>query len=447
MNQSVVNSAGSALANKDKPSSAVGWWVTGVLFIFYALSFTDRQILNLLVEPIKASLNISDFQVSLLQGFAFAIFYTVFGVGIGWLVDNKPRRPIIFFGVVFWSLATAGCGLASRYWQLALARIGVAVGEASLAPAAYSLMSDVFPARRLALPMSVMGAGAPLGAAFAMFTGSYILGVLPNGLHLPIIGEIVSWQLAFLAVGVPGLLLAPLIWTIHNPSRPKSTLCGSNSNSASDVIRYLASHKRFYAGHFLGFGVFSMINYAVSAWLPTFLMRRHHFELGEAGYVAGGLVFFVALPGSLLMGWLVDRWYSLGRHDAHLLAYAGCTLIQLVSICIAVLVADPWLAIIALIPHTAVAGFTGVAAAALQITTPARMRGQASAIYLLVFNLLGMGCGPSVVAIFTDFVFKDELQVGYSLLLTYIIFAPVAIFLLLYAAPAMRIKTRSMVSG
>ncbi len=429
------------LSDKGYPSAGAGWWATFILFLFYALSFVDRQLLNLLVEPIKASLGVSDFEISLLQGFTFAVFYTIFGLGIGWLVDNRPRRPIIFIGVVLWSIAAAGCGLAARYWHLALTRIGVAVGEASLAPAAYSLMSDIFPPRRLALPMSVMGAGAPLGGALALIIGGYILGLVPHGVALPAIGHLQGWQFAFVVVGAPGLLLAPLIWTVKRPGRrgePSEAQTRAQSTSLLHVWRFLASHRRFYTGHFLGFGLYSMIGYAMTSWLPTFLIRRHGWGLAEAGYATGALMLFVSLPGSLLMGWLVDRWYARGRHDAHLLFFAGCAIMQMLSVLAAVLVADPKLAIIFLAPQMATAGFTGVAAAALQITTPSRMRGQTSAIYLLVFNLLGIGMGPSVVAAFTDFFFHDEMRVGSSLILTYVIFAPIAAGLMLYAAPAMR---------
>lgn len=430
-----------------RPSALAGWWATFVFFVLYALSFVDRQLLNLLVEPIKASLGVSDFQVSLMQGLTFAVFYTVFGLGIGWLVDNRPRRPIMFAGVALWSIATAMCGIAGKFWQLALARIGVAVGEASLAPAAYSLMSDIFPPRKLALPMSVMGAGAGIGGAAALVVGSYILGLVPDGIALSGAWHLEAWQVAFLVVGIPGLFIAPLIWTVRDPGRKQAASAAAAEADAGSVLRFIGRHKRFYLGHFIAFGVFSMINYAVSAWLPTFLIRRHGLELGEAGYAVGLLLFLVGLPGSLLSGWLVDRWYSRGRADAHLVYFAMCCIVQMLSIFAAVWVSDPTLALVLLIPQVAVSGFTGVAAAALQITTPARMRGQVSAIYLLVFNLLGLGLGPTIAAIFTDFVFADEMRVGSSLVLTYAIFAPVAAGLMLFAAPAMRRRIAEQQGG
>lgn len=427
-----------AAGTREYPSATKGWWATAVFFLLYALSFIDRQLLGLLVEPIKAQLHVSDFEISLLQGMSFAIFYALFGIAIGWMVDHWARRPIVFAGVTLWSLATAGCGLASQYWHLMLGRIGVATGEASLAPAAYSMLSDIFPPRRLALPMSVMGSGAPLGGAFALILGGFVLGMVPaGGVDLPIVGTLVGWQVAFVVVGLPGLLLAPLIFTVPDIRRVPMRSDGQGQTIGM-TLRRLMTSRRFYAGHFLGFGFYSLINYAVSSWMPTFLIRRHGLDLGQAGYATGLLLFFVSLPGSILVGYLVDRWFGKGRKDAHLRFFAGCAAVQLVSLAAAVSVDDPWLALALLIPHTAVVSFTGVAAAGLQIATPPDIRGQVSAIYLLVFNLLGLGLGPMVVALFTDFVFQDEARLGSSLLLTYVVFAPLAILCMLFAAPAMR---------
>lgn len=427
------------------PSATKGWWATFVFFILYSLSFVDRQMLNLLVEPIKHSLDATDFEISLLQGMTFAVFYTVFGLFIGGLVDTRPRRAIIFVGVVFWSVATAGCGLAVRYWQMAIARVGVAVGEASLAPAAYSLMSDLFPPKKLAMPMSVMGAGAPVGSALALLVGSIIIGIVPEGgVNVPLLGQLQGWQVAFLSVGIPGVLLAPLVFTFAEPVRRSVVVAGqSETVQTREVWSFLKGNRRFYLGHFLGFGIYSMVNYAVTAWTPTFFVRHHDFTIAEAGYAMGALILFVSMPGAILMGFLVDRWYASGRTDAHLRFFAIAFVIQTLATLGAFTASDPTIALALLIPQIALSGFTGVAAAALQITTPARMRGRVSAVYLLVFNLLGLGFGPSIVAALTDFVFRDEMLVGTSMIVTYLVFAPVGVLLMLWAAPEMRRKLAS----
>lgn len=172
--------------------------------------------------------------------------------------------------------------------------------------------------------------------------------------------------------------------------------------------------------------------------MPTFFMRQHGWSLKQAALTTGSLTLFAGIAGGATMGLVVDRWYSRGRRDAHLVFFVGCALLQALCIAGAVLSSDPWLAAAFLVPQTAVASFTGVAGAALQIVTPGRMRGQVSAVYLLVFNLIGLGCRPSVVALFTDYVCQDDGKVGFSLLLTFAIFAPIASALMLTSASANR---------
>ena len=420
------------------PRPAIAWWSVAVFFLLYNIAFLDRQMLNVLVVPIRATLGVSDFEISLLQGFAFAVFYTAMGVPIGWMVDNHPRRRVVFLGIVLWSFAASGCGLAVRYWQLALGRIGVSVGEAALAPAAYSLLSDIFPPGRLALPMSIMGSGAALGGAFSAIIAGYIVEMVPaGGMEVPFLGNLVGWQLALLLTGVPGLLFAPLIYTIPEPDR-RGHVVGAPRADRGEAARYIWERRRFYLCHFFGFGFYSMCNYAVNAWVPTFFMRHHGWSLKQAALTIGTLTLLVSITAGALIGLVVDKWYSRGRKDAHLRFFAGCTLIQTLGIAGMVIAPDAWLSVAFLIPQASVVIFNGVAAAALQIVTPGRMRGQVSAVYLLVFNLIGLGFGPSVVAVFTDYVFHDDGMVGWSLLLTHVLFAPLAAVLMLTAARAVR---------
>jgi len=435
-----VSGAGGSPAARgpDYPPPRVAWWSVAVFFLLYNLSFIDRAILNILIGPVRATLGISDFQISLLQGLAFAIFYTLCGLPIGWLVDHRARRWIIFVGVIVWSLAASVCGLASRYGQFLLGRIGLAAGEATLAPAAYSLLSDSFPADRLALPMSIMGTGASLGGALAsVIAGLVVELVPPGGVSAPVVGHLVGWQVAMLAVAVPGLLLAPLIFTIPEAVRHHRSDV-STIRSRGEAVGHLRANPRLYGGHFIGFGIFSMCNYGVTSWLPSFFIRVHHWSLTQAALEIGALILLAGVPGGILMGLVVDSWYRRGRRNAHLIFFAIIAIVQLVSVAAAMTVSDPRLALVLLIPQAASASFTGVAAAALQIVTPARMRGQISAIYLMVFNLLGLGLGPSIVAFFTDYWFGNDQAVGQSILLTFAIFAPIAAACFLVAASPMR---------
>ncbi len=416
-------------------------------------------MLNILVVPIQQTMGISDFQISLLQGFTFAVFYTVVGIPIGWFVDNGPRRRIVFLGLIFWSIASSACGLATRYWHLLLGRIGVAAGEAVLAPAAYSMLSDIFPAGRLALPMSVMGTGAAVGGALSAVIAGMIVDAVPaSGMDVPVIGNLVGWQIALLLTGIPGLLFAPLVYTIPDkrarnqvlggtglpkgkaktPAATASETKASSGATIAEAMGFILSRRLFYLPHFIGFGLFSMCNYGLVSWVATFFVRTHGWTLTQTAVMIASLTLLVGVTGGTLSGFLVDRWFSRGRKDAHMLFYAGCALLQAVCVAGMVITPVPMIAVAFLVLPIAVMNFTGVAGAVLQIVTPPQMRGQISAVYLLVFNLIGLGCGPTVVALFTDFFFKDVAMVGWSLVLTYAIFAPITAGLMLLGARAIR---------
>ncbi|HZZ35295.1 MAG TPA: MFS transporter, partial [Caulobacteraceae bacterium] len=199
------------------PRPVYAWYVIGVLLFAYTLSFVDRTVLSLLIGPLRASLHISDTQVSLLLGLAFAVFYTLMGLPLGWVADHWSRRTLIGIGVALWSLMTAGCGLARSYNALFLMRVGVGVGEATLSPAAYSLISDHFPKARLGRAVAVYSIGVPLGSGIALALGALVIKavVAAPPLSLPIIGVIEPWRLTFLWIGLPGLLAALLMATVR----------------------------------------------------------------------------------------------------------------------------------------------------------------------------------------------------------------------------------------
>ncbi len=208
----------------ERPRSVLAWWSVAVLFLLYSFAFVDRQVLNLMVDPIRASLGISDFQLSLLQGIAFALFYTAFGIPLGLAADRLPRRRVILAGVVVWAMAASACGLASRYWHLLLGRLGVGAGEAALSPAAYSLLADLFPKEKLTLPTSIMGIGGAVGTSLAAMLATKVIAAVPSaGITLPLLGTLQGWQIALLLSGIPGLLLAPLVLTLPEPLRGATT--------------------------------------------------------------------------------------------------------------------------------------------------------------------------------------------------------------------------------
>ena len=207
--------------NNGYPSSTRAWVTVIILMVAYVLSFIDRQILNLLVAPIRRDLMISDTQMSLLMGLSFALFYTVCGIPLGRMADTRSRRGLIAIGILFWSAATAACGMARLYWQFLLCRIGVGVGEAALSPAAYSLIADSFPAERRATAISVYSMGVYLGSGLAFLFGGLVikLASAQGDVLLPVFGEVRPWQLIFLALGAAGVLFTLLMLAVKEPAR------------------------------------------------------------------------------------------------------------------------------------------------------------------------------------------------------------------------------------
>ena len=249
------------------------WYVVFVLMACYALAFVDRQILSLLVDPIKADLGINDTQFGLLQGLAFALFYTFVGLFLANLSDRKNRVKIIAVGIAFWSVMTALCGLSKTYLQLFAARTGVAAGEAALSPAAYSIIGDYFPKQKIGKAMSVYTAGVFLGSGLAFILGGYLMVTLPATMTFPIVGVLKNWQMTFIVVGIPGLLFSLLALTIKEPKRGRYQTSAdiqsddaSQTNSISDALRYFRSNLPMFMRHNVGF---AMIRLATSSMLYT----------------------------------------------------------------------------------------------------------------------------------------------------------------------------------
>jgi MFS family permease len=416
--------------------TSTAWRTLGVLLLLSAVSFVDRQVIALMVTPIKQDLGVSDFQIGLLQGVAFGLFYAAFGLPLGWLVDRTARRNVIWGGVTVWSLATTASGLAGNFWHLFAARLGVGSGEASLSPAAYSLISDLFPRRRLAVAVSIFATGSSLGAALATAGGGMLMSHLTGiSVTLPLVGVVHGWQLAFLILGVPGLLIAPLIFTIPEPIRRGQSAGAAVDNAAFG--RFLLERRRFFACHFIGFGCVSMLGYALLAWLPTYLIRHFHWGVGAAGTTAA-LLLLVAIPGGLSNGYIVDRMFAKGRTDAHLTYYVYASLVMGACGVAAFFVSSVGLFLLLLGVVLLLSPFTGTASAAVLLTTPNSFRGRMSALHIFSFNLLGLGLGALTVAAFTDFVYHDDAKVGLSIASTYALIAPVAAGLLAFGRPAMR---------
>ncbi|RJG10428.1 MFS transporter [Pseudomonas cavernicola] len=404
--------------NVGYPSSFRAWSTVAILMVAYVLSFIDRQILNLLVAPIRRDLMISDTQMSLLMGLSFALFYTVCGIPLGRLADTKSRRGLIAVGVLFWSAMTAACGMARLYWQFLLCRIGVGVGEAALSPAAYSLIADSFPAERRATAISVYSMGVYLGSGLAFLLGGLVIkfASAQGDVLLPVLGEVRPWQLIFLLLGAAGLLFTLLMLAVHEPARR-----GVGAGVAvplAEVGRYIRANRRTVLCHNFGFAGLAFAGYGSAAWIPTFFIRTYGWDAGHVGVVYGSIVAVFGCLGIVLGGRLADWMAKRGRTDANMRVGLYAALGALPFVMIFPLVDSANLAALLMAPTVFFLSMPfGVAPAAIQDIMPNSMRGQASAIYLFVITLIGLGIGPTAVALVTDYVFADDNALRYSLLL------------------------------
>ena len=396
-------------------SMAYPWLVVAILMVAYVFSFVDRQILNLLVGPIRRDLGISDTQMSLLMGFSFAIFYTILGIPFGRLADSWNRSGLIAGGVVVWSLMTSLCGLASSYWQLFLFRIGVGVGEATLSPAAYSMIADYFPPERRATAISVYSMGIYLGSGIAFLVGGLVIqfAVAQGAVTLPLVGDIRPWQLVFLVLGASGIVFSFAFMLVREPPREDA----GSSVTFGAVVAYLWRNRRTVLCHNLGFAMLAFCSYGTAAWVPSFFIRTFNWKAGDVGIVYGLIVMVFGCAGILFGGWLTDRWLKRGKTDAALR-------VGILASCVAIvggvyLMANTGtLAAVLMVPAVFALGMPfGAAPAAIVAIVPNQMRGQTAAVYLFIVNLIGLGVGPTAVALVTDYVFANDLALKWSMLI------------------------------
>ena len=399
-------------------SSAYGWYVLCVLTLAYVVSFLDRQILALMVGPIKADLGLTDTQISLLMGLAFGIFYTIMGVPLGRLADRKSRRGLIAAGVAVWCLMTASCGLAKNFLQLFIARIGVGVGEAALTPAALSMISDYFPREKRGRAVGFYNMGVSLGAGTAMVLGGAVIGYVMSAppVVLPAIGELRSWQLVFLLVGLPGLVIVLLMATIREPKRREMLSGQTGAVSLRFAGRYLADRWRVYVPLFVGMSVVTIIGYAYFSWIPTMFIRKFGWTISEVGLAYGLLVLVCGPIGVNGGGWLADVLHRRGYRDAHLRTALIGAVISLPTAALAPLMPTGELTLAMMVPASiGPAISTAAGASALVMITPNQMRGQTTALYYFTISILGLTLGPTAVALVTDYVFVDQGALHWSI--------------------------------
>lgn len=413
-------------------SLAYPWFVVAILMVAYVFSFVDRQVLNLLVGPIRRDLGINDTQMSLLMGFSFALFYTILGIPLARVADSRSRRGLIVTGILVWSAMTALCGLARHYWQLLLFRVGVGVGEAALSPAAYSMIADYFPPQRRATAMSVYAMGIFLGSGIAFLAGGLVVQytAAQGAVLLPLVGEIRPWQMVFLILGIAGALFSSAFLFVREPIR-QGVAATQRPIPFAEVVSYLWAHRRAVLSHNIGFAMLALCSYGTTAWIPTYFIRSHGWEAGQAGIVYGSMMAVFASAGIVMGGHIADRWIAAGKSDAaQRLGILAAALSTIFGVAYLLAPNGVYAACALVIPVFALAMPFGAAPAALQEIVPNRMRGQITAIYLFMTNMIGLGLGPTAIALITDYIFEADHMLRWSMLIVSTVSSLIAIVIL-----------------
>ena len=370
---------------------AVRHYTLGILVVVYTFNFIDRQILSILMESIKLDLGLSDQALGFLAGFAFAAFYAVLGMPIALWADRGNRRNLITLALAIWSVMTALSGLAQNFTQLALARIGVGIGEAGCSPPAHSLISDYYPPEQRATALGIYSIGIPLGVMFGLFVGGWI-------------NEVYGWRYAFFVVGVPGLLLAALVrLTLQEPPRGLS-----ENRSAEDIppaffetVKFLLRRPAFSHIAFGG-ALAAFVGYGVISWFPSFLIRSHAMKTTEIGLWFGLIMGIPGGAGIFLGGYLADKF---GATDPrwYLWTAAVASLVALPFGFATYLLSNPyWALAVFSIPILLSNFWQATVFAQTQSLVQLRMRGVASAILLFIINIIGLGAGPWMIGIVSD---------------------------------------------
>ena len=427
---------------QDRPIAATsyglfrsGWFAVAVLVAAYAVSFLDRQVVGLLVEPLKKDLGISDTQIGILQGPAFGLFYAVLGLPLGWLADRVHRVRLVAIAIVLWSSATIACGLASSFAGLLLGRFGVGVGEAALVPAAVSLLADLFRPERRAVPLSVFTSGVSVGAGLALILGSAFTAYAHDGASdLPLLGAWLAtrqtWQTVFILSGLVGLPVAAIVLAIGEPLR-QAHGPNADARSAAAVVKHLVLHRGLFGPLLAGTGALYVVSNAVAAWLPSLFVRRFDWTPPDVGQTLGPFIMVFALSGNIASG-LLTAW--MGRRGvvnapARTMLIGACLILPAATI--GPLAPTAGLAMAGIFTlYFAIARTFGIATTAFVAVTPPALRGQVVALYLLIGNLLGFGLGPIGVGALLDYGPEILRQIGPAMSFANAVVAIPAIFLL-----------------
>ncbi len=419
------------------PSPGRGWMLAGLLALASIMSQFDRTVINLTVEPLKAQFDLNDTQFGMLQSVAFGIFYTLACFPVGRLVDRFARRTVLGICLLFFSLFSMASGLTRSYVQLFLTRVGVGIGEASVTPAGFSMLSDSFSPDRLGKPMGFFMMSAPVGQGLAYIWGGLLLQWLTDSPVLAsngLLSGFEPWQAAFIIIGAPGLLLVPCFLMFREPERRGT---GAEAPMTLHAVgSVLKERRRALVPMFIGFSMVTLVSYTLFVWVPAFMQRTYGWNTAQVGLGFGLTVLTFGTAGAFFGGWMTDRLSARGLLEAPLnvaaFGFVGCGIFGV----LATQMPNGMLAMLFLVPTVFLSNTPyACAGTSIQMIIPNRARGQVTAIYITILTLIGLVVGPTVVGLMTDFVFRDPNQIRYSLAIVVGVPAPIMFLLLRSAFP------------
>ncbi|HIG41972.1 MAG: MFS transporter [bacterium] len=441
---STISPSNTSILDDGYPSLNSASYSLGLLFSAYILSFIDRQILALLVGPIREDFGISDFEYSLLAGAAFALLYAFAGLPLGRLADRYSRRVIVSGSVFFWSLMTVSSGLTQNFTQLFVARMGVGAGEAGLSPPAYSLILDSFRPKHVGFAMSFYKLGVKVGAGLALIIGGLLYDYYASVgvISIPLIGEIKPWQATLITVGAPGMLLSILLLTIDEPRR--KGLISNNGEvleqiPLTDVVSFMWEKRRVYLCLLLGSSLMAMAQYGSAAWYPELFTRNYGLSKSEAGVSYGMIILIAGSAGVMVAAWCASLLRKRGYIDANVRTMCFAAILAIPFMTAAPLMGSAERTLLMLWPAVFLSGsYLGIMAVSIVEITPNQMRGQITAVYIFATSMIGMALGGSILAAFTDFLYQDDAMLHYSIATACVLFYPLAAILFFYCLPAYR---------
>jgi len=431
------------------PEKKHSYSAVAILTLAQVFAFIDRQIPSMLVEPIKQDFNLTDSQIALLGGAAFSIFYAIMALPIGYAVDRYKRTKVLGTGIFLWSLMTALAGLANSFGKLFGARIGVAVGEAVMAPISVSLVSDSFPENKQGKPMGIITAGVYIGIGITLLGGGFLIDYLTSigGITLPLIGYLKPWQATFMIVGIPGLVLAIAAFYLKEPRRIEEQADSNHLVDKKNVFLHLKEHRKTLIPMFGGLIFMALIFYSFSFWAPTMMIRTFDISLTEVGFILGMITIISSITGTIIAGSAVDYLRSRNYSDAPVRAAMIAVILALPPIILLSFVQTElgaWICIAMYLLF--ISSFAPLGLLAISGVSTGNVKGQTAAIHAFLMMAFGLSLGPQLTAFFTDFVFVDPNLLINSVSLTGLIVLPISALLFKLSLSRYRESSESLLS-